>query len=84
RYDHQQNRHLLNQRNEPKAPVTPAETVPSGNPQPAPEPAAAPNPAPKPFYTPPSGFSYLDFTVEPVEIPSEPPPERPQTMTAAS
>ncbi|MEO8662003.1 MAG: hypothetical protein ABI693_26285 [Bryobacteraceae bacterium] len=91
RYDHQQNRHLLNQRNEPKVPVTPPETVPCEKPQPALEPAAAAQPSPKRIFTPPAGFSYLDFDPEPVptpevtaEIPSEPPAERTKIMRAAA
>jgi hypothetical protein len=84
RFDGQQNRHLLNHRNEPKPPVTPSETKAFENPQPAPQPAPAIQPAPKFFYTSPSGFSYLDFKPETAEIRSEPSPERPKTMTAGS
>ena len=84
RFNHQQNRHLLNVRNEPKPPATPVETKPCEKPQPEPQPAPVPQPDPKPFYTPPSSFSYLDFNAEPAEIPSEPPPERLKTMTAGS
>lgn len=84
RYERQKNRPSLNLRNEPKPPATPVETKPCETPQPEAEPEPAVQPAPKPFFTPPTTFSYLDFTVEPAEIPAEPPPERLKVMTAGA